>query len=162
MTRVNFNIYLPDLQFHQSYAVNQSIEWLFAVNEINGIIVNPRMLWKLCYQLWEENICKGGIFWGDDFGSLINFPWGYLCPARKIDFTKNCERHYVYHKRLIFRITSCSYTLYISNKLHWINGRKSLSSSIQPLFKLLIIKIGLDIAQNEEDYSKNNIYVNVS
>lgn len=61
------------------------MKWLLTIYKIDDVIVDFGVLWKLGYQIWEENIYKVSIFKQNSCENLISFQRGYLNSVKRMN-----------------------------------------------------------------------------
>lgn len=91
--------------------------------------------------------------------STINEATWFL--LERINLLKDSWKHYVNYNDQIFWIKSCYYKLFLFNQLHLSGSKKNFGDVIQPLSKIPIVEINLDLVHNEKEHFKSNIYANL-
>lgn len=76
-------------------------------------------------------------------------------------YIKDDKRCYMNYKDLIFWIKTCYCKHFFSNQLRLPGGEKSFGGNIQLPSEVLVVEVDLNIDQNEEVHSENNIYAYV-
>lgn len=83
--------------------------------------------------------------------ALLTFNRAIWALQKIMNLVQDGQKCYMNYKDLIFRIKICYYKYFFSNKFYLPGGEKGLSDGIQPLSGLLVVQVGLNIAQVEEE-----------
>ena len=117
------------------------------------MIVNTNVLWELYHRVRWKDISIVSVFERDS--DFFNIQQGNLGLSKSIKIgipTKGC---YVYHKSLIFLVQCRCRKLFFIKNLYFLGCRQCLGSTINFPDKLLLYKIYVCIAENEEKHPQD-------
>lgn len=148
--------------------------WLLLVNQVNSMMINLCLLWKLYCWSRRRNVCKFWIFLENSYWSLINLLLGSLCSVIRMHIIGAGQRHYMNYKNLVFWIKSSSCKLFFFNNSTCLVVLKSLTmvynlylssqllTSSSTLFKMrknipkvtfILISTNRNISSKKQDFS---------